>query len=100
MNIEEIQNRFERGYTMALYGTRENIHEQMTNDIEKLLEAINFTDSSMELKEKEVMNFKEWAKTFEYKETYKGNFVKRGIEYSKESVHSLYYTEYRNHLIT
>ena len=49
MNIEEIQNRFERGYTMALYGTRENIHEQMTNDIEKLLEVINFTGSSLEL---------------------------------------------------
>ena len=37
MNIEEIQNRFEIGYTMALYGTRENIHEQMNNDIKKLL---------------------------------------------------------------
>lgn len=49
MNIEEIQNRFERGYTMAIYGTRENIHEQMNNDIEKLLEAINFTGSSLEL---------------------------------------------------
>ena len=33
MKTEEIQARFERGYTMAIYGTRENIHEQMTNDI-------------------------------------------------------------------
>ena len=38
---EEIQARLERGYTMAIYGTRENIHEQMTNDIKTLLEAIN-----------------------------------------------------------
>ncbi len=43
MKTEEIQDRLERGYTMAIYGTRENIHEQMTNDISELLEAINYT---------------------------------------------------------
>jgi len=43
MKTEEIQARLERGYTMAIYGTRENIHEQMTNDISELLEAINYT---------------------------------------------------------
>jgi hypothetical protein len=43
MTTEEIQDRLERGYTMAIYGTRENIHEQMTNDIKTLLEAINYT---------------------------------------------------------
>ena len=43
MKTEEIQARLERGYTMAIYGTRENIHEQMTNDIKELLEAINYT---------------------------------------------------------
>lgn len=43
MDIKEIKARFDRGYTMAIYGTRERIHEQMTNDIEKLLEAINYT---------------------------------------------------------
>jgi len=42
MEIKEIQDRFDRGYTMAIYGNRERIHEQMTNDIEKLLEAINY----------------------------------------------------------
>jgi hypothetical protein len=41
--LKEIQDRLERGYTMAIYGTRENIHEQMTNDIKTLLEAINYT---------------------------------------------------------
>lgn len=30
MKIKEIQARLERGYTMAIYGTSENIHEQMT----------------------------------------------------------------------
>ena len=39
--LKEIQARLERGYTMAIYGTRENIHEQMTNDINELLEACN-----------------------------------------------------------
>ena len=43
MKTKEIQARLERGYTMAIYGTRENIHEQMTNDIKELLEAINYT---------------------------------------------------------
>jgi len=43
MKTEEIQARLERGYTMAVYGTRENIHEQMTNDIKTLLEAIAVT---------------------------------------------------------
>ena len=43
MKTKEIQARLDRGYTMAIYGTRENIHEQMTNDIKELLEAINYT---------------------------------------------------------
>ena len=46
---EEIQDRLERGYTMAIYGTRENIHEQMTNDIKTLLEDINYTRCCEEL---------------------------------------------------
>ena len=43
MKTKEIQARFDRGYTMAIYGTRENIHEQMTNDIKELLKAINYS---------------------------------------------------------
>jgi hypothetical protein len=34
---EKIQKRFERGYTMAVYGTREAIHKQMWEDIRVLL---------------------------------------------------------------
>jgi hypothetical protein len=34
---EKIQERFERGYTMAVYGTREAIHKQMWEDIRVLL---------------------------------------------------------------
>ena len=49
MKTKEIQARLERGYTMAIYGTRENIHEQMTKDIKELLEAINYTRCCMEL---------------------------------------------------
>jgi len=60
MKYKEIQSRLERGYTMAIYGTRENIHEQMTNDIKELLEAVNFAHSSLQLKEKEVLNFEEY----------------------------------------
>ena len=48
MKTEEIQFRLERGYTMAVYGTRENIHEQMTNDIKELLEAKNIVDTYKE----------------------------------------------------
>ena len=43
---EEIQKRFETGYTMAVYGNREAIHEQMLEDIESLLilnEALSIT---------------------------------------------------------
>jgi hypothetical protein len=49
MKTKEIQTRLDRGYTMAIYGTRENIHEQMTNDIKELLEAINYTRCSTQL---------------------------------------------------
>ena len=42
---KEIQSRLERGYTMAIYGTSENIHRQMTEDIETLLKAINYSRS-------------------------------------------------------
>ena len=51
MKTEEIEYRLERGYTMAIYGTRENIHEQMTNDIKTLLEAINYTTCCETFKE-------------------------------------------------
>jgi len=49
---KEIQSRLERGYTMAIYGTSENIHRQMTEDIETLLKAINYSRSSTQLKDK------------------------------------------------
>ena len=64
MKTEEIQARLERGYTMAVYGTRENIHEQMTNDIKMLLEAINYTRCSTQLKSVDVISFEEWKKVF------------------------------------
>lgn len=35
--IEEIRERFNRGYTMTLYGTREILHKQMEDDIQFLL---------------------------------------------------------------
>ena len=66
--------------------------------ISKIEEAINFTDSCEIVKDKKPMNFEEWAKTFGYKETYKGNFTKRKITYSREAVHSMYYTEYLHQL--
>ncbi len=70
MKTEEIQARLERGYTMAIYGTRENIHEQMTNDISELLEAINYTHcckSDSELLPKRLSNEAyKCAKTMDY----------------------------------
>ena len=35
--MKEIQYRFDKGYTMSLYGTREFLHEQMLEDISSLL---------------------------------------------------------------
>lgn len=58
MNIKEIQNRLDRGYTMAIYGTRENIHEQMNNDIKMLLKAINYTRSCDKLNDKILQPFR------------------------------------------
>ncbi len=36
--MEDVKRRVEIGYTMAVYGTRESIHEQMLKDIVSLLE--------------------------------------------------------------
>lgn len=35
--MKEIQDRFDKGYTMSLYGTRELLYEQMLEDISSLL---------------------------------------------------------------
>ena len=35
--IEEIRNRFEVGYTLSVYGTKELLYEQMVEDISSLL---------------------------------------------------------------
>ena len=41
--IKEIETRLRIGYTMSVYGNNAEIHDQMTNDIKTLLEAINYT---------------------------------------------------------
>jgi hypothetical protein len=38
--IEKVQRNIEIGYTMAVYGTHENLHKQMLTDIETLIEQI------------------------------------------------------------
>lgn len=38
--LKEIILRQERGYTMAIYGTRDAIHTQMDNDISLLIELV------------------------------------------------------------
>ena len=77
---EQIQARLERGYTMAIYGTRENIHEQMTNDIKELLEAINYNASSSQLKEKEIPTFEDWINFNGYRKEYT-DLVDNGFAY-------------------
>ena len=42
--VENIRMRFERGYTITLYGNREKINEQINLDIEYLLRFINLKD--------------------------------------------------------
>jgi len=84
MKTEEIQARLERGYTMAVYGTRENIHEQMTNDIKELLEAINYTRCCETLPTKEEMVTK-W-----YNKVFKNDFKFRKV--FKDIVDDAYYS--------
>lgn len=36
--MEEIKRRLDIGYTMSVYGSRDNIHKQMENDIKELIE--------------------------------------------------------------
>jgi len=38
--IERVQRNIEIGYTMAVYGTRDNLHKQMLTDIETLYKHI------------------------------------------------------------
>lgn len=38
--LEEIKQRAERGYTMAIYGTRDNLHGQMADDIDTLIRML------------------------------------------------------------
>ena len=52
---------------MAVYGTRENIHEQMTNDIKMLLEAINYTRCYTQLKNGRGLTFSDWLKKTKYR---------------------------------
>jgi hypothetical protein len=86
MKTEEIQARLEKGYTMAIYGTRENIHEQMTNDIKTLLEAINYNSCCTELKDKEILNFEVWLKKEKITEVKEVYYKCCGIDLSKELV--------------
>lgn len=53
MSTKDIINRVKQGYTRALYGSTENIHEQMLSDIKYLLNV----DKIQELKE----DIKEYA---------------------------------------
>lgn len=42
--MDSIKDRIQKGYTMAIYGTREATHEQMVNDIETLLRMLNMAN--------------------------------------------------------
>ena len=48
--MKEIRERFERGYTLALYGTRELLHEQMREDISSLLILFSAKNKNIESK--------------------------------------------------
>ena len=95
MNIKEIQHRLDRGYTMAVYGTRENIHEQMNNDIKMLLKAINYTRSCETLKDKETISFDEWLNKWNWKQIGNSYVFKREESYTDaESLMISYKKEY------
>lgn len=48
--VEEIRERFNRGYTMTLYGTREILHKQMEQDIQFLLNLFSAENNKIERK--------------------------------------------------
>lgn len=48
--IEEIRERFDRGYTMTLYGTREILYKQMEQDIQFLLNLFSAENNKIERK--------------------------------------------------
>jgi hypothetical protein len=48
--VEEIRERFIRGYTMTLYGTREILHKQMEDDIQFLLNLFSAENNKIERK--------------------------------------------------
>lgn len=50
--MKEIQDRFDKGYTMTLYGTRELLYEQMLDDIESLLILYSAQERVIELQTK------------------------------------------------
>lgn len=46
--MKEIQDRFDKGYTMSLYGTRELLYEQMLEDISSLLNLFSAKEKQIE----------------------------------------------------
>lgn len=46
--MKEIQDRFDKGYTMSLYGTREMLYEQMLDDISSLLNLFSARKKQIE----------------------------------------------------
>ena len=72
--IQEIKERYEVGYTMARYGTREAIHEQMNKDIAELLEQVkniayepvlaSVIDKRLDQLDKDIENSKPFSQSF------------------------------------
>lgn len=57
--MREVKERFDKGYTMSIYGTREALHEQMRSDIEMLLQALNLdfvSGSALDFEDIETIN--------------------------------------------
>ena len=52
--IEEIRNRFEVGYTLSVYGTKELLYEQMVEDISSLLILFDARNKAIENRIKEL----------------------------------------------
>lgn len=60
MKYKEVESRFKRGYVMSIYGNYPNMVEQMREDVKILLAAINNTLCCTELKDKEVIDYKQF----------------------------------------
>jgi len=81
--------------TSTIFDTRNYL---LLDDVRKILAAINYTDSSLQLKIKEVISFEEWISINKETETYNA-FLEGGFSFSLGNLYRKYTMEQNKPLI-